>query len=154
MKDMLHTKHYRFGLAWPGILAVVLVMLPNLLYAFYTPPNDVLRGNEAANWLWNALETVGRFGLMITLCIIVHSAAPAKSRVVTIGAIVSLLAYYALWAAYFAGTVHALALVGLAVFPSVFFLLTAWRQKNGFAFAFSALFAIVHICITWGNFLL
>lgn len=153
MNDMTNMKYYKFGFSLGGVLAVVFVMLPNLLYLFCTPPNDVLSGNEAAYWLWNALETVGRFGLMITLCTVVNQSARTVNRAVTIFALFSLLAYYVLWILYFVGAFHGLSLVGLAVFPSMFFLLIAWRERNIFALVFSTLFAAVHIAITSSNFL-
>ena len=136
-----------------GIVAVILVMLPNAVYLFYTPANDPLSGNNASYWLWNTLENIGRFGLMTALCIVVNKTASSQSRIVTTASACSLIAYYVLWIAYFAGTVNGLSLVGMALFPSIFFLLIAWRLRNGLALAFAALFAVVHITITGSNFL-
>lgn len=146
-------KKYRLGLSRVGVIAVVLVMLPNLMYLFGVPPNDVLGDNSAGVTVLNVLENIGRFGLMIALCGVTNKNTPIRNRVVTIMAICSLLAYYVLWIAYFTGNFNGISLVGMAVFPSVFFLLTAWRQRNIFAFAFAALFAVVHISITRCNFL-
>ena len=153
IKNLATLKNYKLGLSITGILAVVLVMLPNILSLFLTPPNDVLAGNEASNQLLNVLENIGRFGLMISLCIVVNKSAPPQSRGVTIAAACSLLAYYALWIAYFLGSFTGLSLVGMAVFPSAFFLLIAWRLRNIFALGFATLFTITHVAITSGNFL-
>ncbi|MCP1109527.1 hypothetical protein M2145_001534 [Lachnospiraceae bacterium PF1-21] len=146
-------KNYRLGLSRVGVIAVVLVMLPNLMYLFGAPPNDVLGNNSAGVTFLNFLENIGRFGLMIALCGVINKNTPIRNRVVTIAAICSLLAYYVLWIAYFTGNFNGISLVGMAVFPSAFFLLTSWRQRNIFAFAFAALFAVVHISITSCNFL-
>lgn len=146
-------KNYRLGFSWVGLIAVVLIMLPNLMYLFGAPPNDVLGDNSSVVMFWNVLENIGRFGLMIALCFIINKTTPTRNRVVTIAAICSLLAYYLLWIAYFTGRFNGISLVGMAVFPSVFFLLTAWRQRNIFAFAFAVLFAVTHISITGSNFL-
>lgn len=151
IRNILTMKNYKIGFSLMGIAAVALIMLPNAVYLFYTPPNDVLSGNEASYWLWNILENVGRFGLMITLCVVINKTAPTQSCVAGIVAACSVIAYYALWIAYFAGTFNGISLVGMAVFPSVFFLLIAWRQKNVFAFA--VLFATLHISITSSNYL-
>lgn len=146
-------KNYRLGFSWVGLIAVVLIMLPNLMYLFGAPPNDVLGDNSSVAMFWDVLENIGRFGLMITLCFVINKTTPTRNRVVTIAAICSLLAYYLLWIAYFTGRFNSISLVGMAVLPSAFFLLTAWRQRNVFAFAFAVLFAIAHISITSYNFL-
>lgn len=153
MKNLFLIRNYKIGPSMIGIAAVLLIMFPNAVYLFYSPPEDILSVNEASYWLWNILENIGRFGLMITLCIVVNKDLPTKSRLVTIGSVCSLLAYYMLWVAYFAGIFNGLSLVGMAFFPSVFFLLIAWRQRNIFALVFTALFAIMHIAIMSNNFL-
>lgn len=150
---MIRIKSYIFGLSWVGVLAVILVMLPNATYLFYAPLNDVLSNNEAGYWLWNILENIGRYGLMIALCFIINKTAPTQNRAIAIVAICSLFAYYALWIAYFMGWFNGLSLVGMAVFPALFFLLTSWRQKNVFALALAALFGLCHIAITSSNFM-
>lgn len=96
IRNALKLKNYTIGLSPIGLIFVALVMLPNIAYLFHTPPNDVLRNNEADYWLWNGLESIGRFGLMISLCVAINKAAPPTSRTVTIAAICSLLIYYAL----------------------------------------------------------
>ena len=146
-------KNYKIGLSLTGIAAVVLMMAPNIIYLFVTPSDDVLSTNEAGYWLWNALENVGRFGMMITLCIVVNKSTISKIPILNVAAICSLLLYYSLWIAYFKGIFNGLSLVGMAFFPSVFFLLISWKLKNTLAFSFSLLFAIVHIAITSSNYL-
>lgn len=153
IKKIVTLKNYKIGLSLVGIIAVALVMLPNIVFIFYTPLNDVLSGNEASFWLWNVLENIGRFGLMATLCVVVNKAAPPQNRVGSIAAAALLLAYYALWVVYFTGAFNGVTLVGMALFPSAFFLLIAWRQRNLFALAFGALFAVTHIAITSSNFI-
>jgi len=146
-------KNYKIGLSLIGIAAVVLIMVPNIIYLFATLPNDVLSTNEAGYWLWNTFENIGRFGSMITLCIVVRKNAALKNSILNAASICSLLLYYSLWIAYFKGIFNGLSLVGLAFFPTVFFLLISWKLKNAITFSFSLLFAIVHIAITGSNYL-
>ncbi|EOH80587.1 hypothetical protein [Enterococcus malodoratus] len=146
-------KNYRIGFSPIGLLTVCLVMLPNLLFLFITPPNNVLSQNESSFWLWNLLENVGRFGMMGSLCFILNRTPARKNSVLTMSALGSLILYFVLWGFYFAGISNGLMLVGLAVFPSIFFLLTAWKLRNPFALSFVALFALTHITITASNFL-
>lgn len=146
-------KNYKIGSSLIGITAVALIMIPNIVYLFATPPDDILSANETGYWLWNVLENVGRYGLMISLCIIVNKNTISKNAILNAAAICSLLLYYSLWTAYFKGIFNGLSLTGMAFFPSAFFLLMSWKLKNMIAFSFSLLFAIVHIAITSSNYL-
>lgn len=147
-------KNYRIGFSPIGVLAVCLIMLPNLLFLFVTPPINPLNHNEAGFWLWNLLENVGRFGMMITLCLIVNRMPMRKKSQLDFSALISLMIYFVLWGFYFSGITNGMMLTGMAVFPSIFFLLAAWKLRNPLAFSFAALFALTHIMITASNFLL
>lgn len=146
-------KNYKIGFSFVGIIAVILIMIPNILFLFITPPIDSLSSNEARFWLWNILENIGRFGMMISLCVIINKNDKRHNRVLDLTAIFLLLVYYVLWIAYFKGMQSGLGLAGMALFPSVFFLLISWKLRNMFAFSFSLVFAITHIAITSSNFL-
>lgn len=147
-------KNYRIGFSVLGLAAVSLVMLPNLVFLFITPPINPLNHNEAGFWLWNLLENVGRFGMMITLCIIVNRIPMRKKSLLDFSALISLMIYFVLWGFYFSGITNGMMLTGMALFPSIFFLLAAWKLRNALAFFFAALFALTHIMITASNFLL
>lgn len=146
-------KQLKPGFSAVGLLAVALVMLPNVLYLFLSPPNDVLANSKAAFWLWNVLENLGRFGLMLALIFIVNTDGMIKRRLLFIMAACFLASYYTCWTAYFLGITSGLLLIGLAVFPTVFFLLAALLLRNMMAVGFSVLFGILHISITANNFL-
>lgn len=153
IKEMRTLKNYRFGVSIAGIAAVVLVMLPNLAYLFLLPPTDPLAGNAAGHFLPDLLENIGRIGMMAALCVLVNRAAPPLGRPLAIALACLLIAYYALWIAYFAGAHSGLSLTLMAVLPSAFFLLTAYGLRNGVALGFASLFAALHIVITARNFL-
>lgn len=140
-------KNYRFGFSLLGIFAVCLVMAPNLLSLLSPPPSNVLDSNEAKCWLWNLLENIGRFGLMISLFVIVNRCPPRKNLVLDSCALIALISYFVLWGFYFAGTFNGLLLTGMAVFPSIFFLLVSWKLRNSLAVSFSLLFSVTHVLI-------
>ncbi|WP_302828339.1 hypothetical protein [Enterococcus raffinosus] len=140
-------KNYRFGFSLLGIFAVCLVMAPNLLSLLSPPPSNVLDSNEAKCWLWNLLENIGRFGLMISLFVIVNRCPPRKNLVLDSCALIALISYFVLWGFYFAGTFNELLLTGMAVFPSIFFLLVSWKLRNSLAVSFSLLFSVTHVLI-------
>lgn len=153
IRNRLTLKEYHFGISTPGILAVALIMLPNLAYFLATPPNDFLNENSAVNDLWNLVENSGRFGLMLALCFVVHGRAPRGNLLVSGLAVASILAYYGLWWGYFMGAVNQWLLLGLAFFPALFFLLVSWQQRNGIALFFASVFAVVHVAATIVKFL-
>lgn len=144
-------KQLRFGLSRLGLLAVALLMLPNLIFLFATPPDNVLATNSAASPLLDILENIGRFGVMASLIILRTEAPPRRGLLIPAG--ICLVGYYALWALYFTGHTDGLILLGLAVLPSACFLLVALSLRNWVALAFGALFAVTHTAITWTNYL-
>lgn len=146
-------KNYRICFSPLGLLAVCLVMVPNLLFLFVSPPIDALEHNESSFWLWNLFENIGRFGMMASLCIIANKIPMRKNQMLAISAVISLLSYFVLWGFYFNGIANGVILTGMAVFPSLFFLLIAWKLRNTLACSFTLLFALTHILITASNFL-
>lgn len=152
MKDVQRMKKYSIGPSRQGILAVALVMLPNLVYAVYRPAsNPLAQGNAAALWL-DIAENIGRFGVMLSLAFVVNRVtAPRTCRTTAYIAASSLAAYYALWVCYFLGVSGGPVLLGLAVFPSVFFFDMAYRLRNLPAMGFAGLFALAHIAVTVWN---
>lgn len=146
-------KQLKFGFSKLGLLAVILVMLPNILFLFWSPPNNLLADNEAKLLLFNILENIGRYGLMLAMVFIVNQEGERKSFPLLIIALCFLIAYYICWVAYFLGVTHGLLFVGLAVFPSLFFLLSALMLRNTVAAGFTMLFGTLHILISISNFM-
>ena len=147
-------KKYKFKLSWQGLLAVALVMFPNVFYLFLSVEQDPLAANSAAFWLWDVLENVGRFGVMISLIVLCRKAdVTTKMTGVCVIAIVALILYYVLWILYFTGNAGGMILTGLAVFPVVFFFCTALLRRNAPAQIFALLFGITHIAVTASNYL-
>lgn len=144
-------KAYRLGLSRPGLAAVLLVLLPNLLSLFLPPPADLLGANDAPFWLWNLLENLGRFGVMAALLFVLRRTPVRRGRGLLLSAGALLLAYYVLWGLYFAGLLQDPALLGLAVCPTLFFLLVSLWGGNLPAAAFSVFFGLLHIAITASN---
>lgn len=145
-------RKYGLGLSKQGLLAVMLVMLPNLVYAIYQPAtNPLAQGNAAELWL-DIAENIGRFGVMLSLIFIINrETAPRTCKTTALMAAVSLIFYYALWVCYLLGVSSGPVLLGLAVFPSIFFFVMAYRLRNLPAMAFAGLFGLAHIAVTTWN---
>lgn len=149
----MRIQQLKIGFSLVGLVAVLLIMLPNLLYLFFTPPNDILAGNSATFQFWNVLENIGRFGLMLTLIILVSKEGVRSDKWLYVLAACFLLTYFVLWTAYFFDMVNGVFLLGMAVFPTAFFITSAVICRNPVASGFALLFGIVHISVTASNYL-
>lgn len=130
-------------------------MLPNIVWAIFPPVNDVLSGNAVFAPALDVLENVGRIGLFVTLIIIVSTqkVQGKSSAMLPRIALCMLAGYYVLWVCYYAGIAHPVVLMGMAILPSIYFILTTLQLKNYIATAFAVLFSACHIIISGFNFM-
>lgn len=143
-------KQLRFGFSPGGLFAFVLVMLPNILWMLAPPPNDPLAANSAPAVV-DALEHASQWVLVAALVLLVSRE---KGRRFFLAAAAVLLAgYYGFWTAYYLGFSAPWMLVGMAVFPPLFFCLTALRLKNFIALFPAVVFGVLHTAVTCINYL-
>lgn len=143
-----------FGwLNFTGAGILVLMLVPNMIYAFRT------RGAESAEQsrVLDVLEQVGRYGCMLLM--VVPLGAPGgkfafalPADMVAWGVICTalLLAYLLCWIPYSHRPTRPLALI-LAVVPGVIFLLRGVFLRHWLLCIFAAIFAASHIMITMRN---
>ena len=138
----------------PGLMMVVALLAPNLLYALKRHGSLRRRGQESR--LWTALEQLGRFGCMALMCVrlpLWHAGfASAAAQTVWLSlTMVLLAAYVLLWVFYFhrAGS-KALAVL-LAAIPSALFLLSGFLWRSFPLTLLAMLFTVAHIRVTWVN---
>lgn len=147
-------KKYRFGFSWEGLVAFLLVMTPNILWMACPPVNDPLARNSAPAAVEIAMS-VSQWLMIALLAVIKRKDAvrgkPA-SRIFCIACGALLLSYYLLWAAYFMGYAAPLQLLGMAVFPCTYFILFAVWRENMLALVPALVFAVLHIGVTFINF--
>lgn len=146
-------KQLRLGFSPGGLLAFVLVMLPNLLWLLAPPPSDPLAANSAPSALLELLEHASQWVLVATLVLLVNRGKGRSSRVFLFAAALPLVGYYALWAAYYAGMSPAWLLLGLAVLPPLFFCLVSVWLRNWAALLPAVVFGIAHLAVTCFNYL-
>ncbi len=131
-----------------GLMAMLALLAPNLLYAARRPAAK----NLCKSKVLLALEQLGRYGCMLLMC--VHTgvleygyAAPAWS-VVWLSLVTPLLfLYWVLWMAYFHRQ-RARAAIALAVVPALVFLASGLLWRNVPLMALSLLFAYAHVTVT------
>lgn len=137
----------------PGLMMVVALLAPNLLYALKRHGSLRRRGQESR--LWTALEQLGRFGCMALMC--VHTGvwdfgyASEAWRIVWLSVGMTILCAYCLvWVFHFRRESRITAL-SLALLPTLLFLLSGLAWRNVPLMALSLLFGAAHTVVTMQN---
>ena len=146
--------NYNLGFSLKGFLAFMLVMIPNVIWMIVPPSNNPIAANSAMYPLFDIITGISK-AMMITLLIIL---IPKKNRhgkgkkIYIKFALFCLVIYYVMWILYYAGIINPWMLVGMAVFPSAYFIFVELWLNNYIAITPSAFFGIAHIAITFSNF--
>lgn len=168
-----------FGFVWNwinifGLITIVLLLLPNIIYAVKYRDEK----NLCENKFMNILEQVGRYGSMLFMVVCLKSggfcfSSTAAFLAYCFGNLLILLAYWVLWGVFFHVSgrrdgrqdgVSAVSLAGkrevrstaalqmsLAVLPSCLFLLDGIALGYVPLIVFALLFAAGHIYVTDRN---
>lgn len=151
---MWSRKNYKLGLDPWGLGLFLLIMLPNFIWFALPAPHDILR-NESATPLIDAAAQVFQIVLAASLCALVNTArgGPIRRRYLA-GVAACAAAYFAGWAAYYAGIVNAAVVLALCLAPCGAFLLFSAARKNAPALLAGAGFAVCHLIFAVVNFIL
>ena len=148
-------KDYRIGFSIKGFAAVLCVMMPNILWAILPPANDMLAGNNAGNPMYDVVLNVCRF-LIVALLVLLSNKTVRNngtSRTLLCVSGFWLLGYFGSWVLYYLGNTNPWLLVlGLAASPSLYFVFIGLWLKNIPAILPSIVFAIIHVAVTYANF--
>lgn len=132
-----------------GILIVVLILIPNIIYAFK------FRGieNKCKNKIMNVMEQVGRYACMLFMIINVGEfgfSGIGTFLVYFLGNAVLLLSYWIFWILYFIKQSFGKSMA-LAIIPTVIFLLSAVTLQHVVLLIAAVLFGVGHIYVTCQN---
>lgn len=144
---------------WFGVITVLLILLPNIVYAVKYKGEK----NLCANRLLNVCEQIGRFGSM--LCLMVYVGPKGEFGFSSVFALLVylfgnsclILAYWIVWGVYFKamGGEQTRKVIGLkyalAVLPAMIFLLDSLCLRHYLLGIFAVIFAIAHIGVTREN---
>ena len=138
-------------LNWFGLIIIVLMMIPNILYALRHRGAE----NRCMSRLVNLVEQIGRYGCMFLMVFNVGVAelgyaSVAAFLVYLIGNVVLLLTYFACWIIYAKKQSLFIALL-LAILPTLLFLLSGLTMRHWLLAGFAVLFGAAHIYITAVN---
>ena len=134
-----------------GLIIVVLLLVPNILYAVRHRDAE----NQCTSRLANLSEQIGRYGCMFLMVFHIGVAElgfPSAEAFLAylIGNAVLLTAYFACWIVY-AKKQSLLTALLLAVLPTLLFLLSGLTMRHWLLVGFAVLFGAAHIYITTVN---
>lgn len=131
-----------------GIIIVVLMLIPNIIYAVK------FRGQtkKCNNKFMKILEQVGRYGCMILMvfCIGMRKfgfPSVGNFLIYLLGNGALLLAYWIVWILFFIKPCKVKSIV-LAVIPMCIFLLSGWMLEHWLLVIFAVVFGVAHVYVT------
>lgn len=134
-----------------GAIIVVLLMIPNIVYAIKNKGER----NRCTSRLMNVLEQIGRYACIILMWLPLHVwkfgfASVFEMLLYFLGNVTLLIAYWTLFAVYMKRRSKTLA-IALAVLPACIFLLSGLLLRHWLLVGFALLFAVAHIFVTREN---
>lgn len=150
----MSVQKYRFGFSAAGFISFMLIMLPNIIWMLFPPPDDPISGNLSSIAALNVIMSAAQW-IMIAMLIMIKSDEYKRGGnniyyIVICG--ICLVLYYASWILYYCGQYSPIMLVGMAVEPCVYFIAFALWQRNYISLPPAIVFAVFHISITVCNF--
>lgn len=134
-----------------GLILVVLILVPNIIYAFKFRDQQ----NKCTNKIMNIIEQVGRYGCMFLMIFNIGIAefgfaSKAMFLVYLIGNAALLISYWIIWILYFKKQTYWEQLA-LAIIPTCLFLLSGITIQHYLLVIWSVIFGIGHIFVTNKN---
>lgn len=134
-----------------GLIIVVLMLLPNILYAYLMKPSE----NKCTNKTMNVLEQLGRYGSMFLMVFNIgifefgfYSNETSAAWLICTAAL--LLFYWLYWFLYFRSPKITSALM-LAIIPSLIFVTSGLFLRHWLLVISGAIFSVGHIYVTYQN---
>ena len=134
-----------------GLILVVLILVPNIIYAFKFRDQQ----NKCTNKIMNIIEQVGRYGCIFLMIFNIGIAefgfaSKAMFLVYLIGNATLLISYWIIWILYFKKQTYWEQLT-LAIIPTCLFLLSGITMQHYLLVIWSVIFGIGHIFVTNKN---
>lgn len=157
-------RSYKIGFSIKGAIALLLVMLPTIIYTIFPPDNNITltHGYDSSNQIVNIIMKIIPYGMIAILILLrkrVSIHKPIDKFYIAV-CIISLSAYYVLYAYYYylgdilsiivLGTDNNMVL-GMAISPSIFLISYAIWQKHIIMLIPTIIFSVLHIVIACSN---
>lgn len=144
----------KVGFSWInifGLIIVVLLLIPNIIYAFK------FRGveNQCRSSAMNKLEQIGRYGSMFLMIFNIGILEFSFSSIgmfvfYTVGNVVLLIVYWIIWMLFFQKQDN-WKRMALAIIPTVLFLISGIALRHILLIIMAVIFGIGHIYVTKAN---
>ncbi len=134
-----------------GLIFVVLLLIPNIVYAVKNRDEK----NRCTNKVMNVIEQTGRYGCMFLMIFnigILEFGFGSAGMFLTylFGNTLLMLGYWIIWVFYFKTRTYPVQMA-LAIIPAVLFLLSGITMRHYLLVVFAVLFGIGHIYVTNKN---
>lgn len=134
-----------------GLIVVVLMLTPNMIFAFQN--KDIT--NKCTNRLINIIEQIGRYGTIFFMIFHIGFAEygfklESSFAIWVIGTGILLVFYWGIWAFYFKKKNLCFAML-LAIIPSVLFIFSGMMFRNWLLVLFGIVFSLGHLTVTYQN---
>lgn len=134
-----------------GFVLVVLLLIPNIIYAIKVKDQQ----NKCTNKLMNIIEQIGRYGCMFLMVFNIGIAELGFHSVEAfiiylLGNVLLMLSYWIIWMLYFFKQSY-WKQIALAVIPTGLFLLNGITMRHYLLVVFGVIFGIGHIYVTSKN---
>lgn len=134
-----------------GLVIVILLLLPNILYALKNRAAE----NKCRNKVMNLIEQLGRYGSMFLM--VFHIGidefgfrSNEAFAIWLMGSASLLLIYWLLWLVYFRASGFFCAMM-LAIIPSILFIFNGFILRHWQLVISGCIFSIGHIYVTYQN---
>lgn len=134
-----------------GLIIVILMLLPNMIYAF---KNKNIQ-NKSQNKAMNIIEQIGRYGCMFLMVFNIgivdfsfHSDESFASWLILTTAL--LLFYWIFWIIYFIAPKNFISIM-LAIIPTIIFISNGLFLSHWLLMLFGIAFGVGHLYVTYQN---
>ena len=142
----------KLGVDWLnvfGLILVILLLIPNIVYAIKVKDQK----NLCTNKFMNILEQIGRYACMFLMVFNIGIAefgfgSMEAFLIYVIGNVLLLLSYWVIWILYF----HKQSFgrqITLAILPTCLFLLSAITMQHCLLILFVLVFGVGHVYVTY-----
>lgn len=136
--------NYEFSFNRSGLLLVALIMLPNIIWSFLPPKNDILATVQSSPIL-DIIVSISRFSLMFSYIFTQRRNFQLKRISIHLSWVIWILFYYVCWIFYYYGFQNPFLLLLMALFPSLAFIVFGLVKRNWLGIIPSIFFLIFHL---------
>ena len=131
-----------------GLIFVVLLLIPNIIYAIKVKDQQ----NKCTNKAMNIVEQIGRYGSMLLMVFNIGLAefgfaSVFEFLIYLFGNTILIITYWIIWGLYFKNQTYAKQM-SLAVIPTCLFLLSGITLQHYLLILFAVIFGIAHVYVT------